>query len=186
MILILVYWAVCDVEMRLHESQDEPQPKSRRFETANQPNQSQARQNQQNQSLTNQVQYNSRPNQIQLDLSHSFFAQHPIREAFQFEQPCVQALHGLPYTTVGNFCIGNHPPQHSSISGKPKHRGKDKGKRNPKPRRCMSCVRNGNVQWVCLCLGSTPRGKCEYFDSSGNRIKPVDQPPAPRGSAKNK
>ena len=101
------------ISLWLDESndQDEPQPKRRQCETANQPNQRQARQNQQNQSLANQVQHNSGPNQMQLDLSHSFFAQYPIREAFQFEQPCLQALHGLPYTTVGNSCIGNHPPQ---------------------------------------------------------------------------
>ena len=167
----------------------EPQIKRRRLATANQPSKRQSKQIEQSQSVNNQVQQTSGPTQMQTNSTNSFFAQYPIRDAFQFARPCAQALHGLPYTTVANTFIGNHTPNPSiSVSGKPQYRGKDKipGARKPRKRCCMFCLKNGNEQWLFLCRGRTPRGKCEYFDSDGNMIKPVDQPPEPRGNARNK
>ena len=77
------------------------------------------------------------------------------------------------------------PPARSIVRGK----DKNSGARNN--RRCMSCFNfgrgdNGQQQWVYLCAGSAARGTCEYFNSSGVRIKDSSVEPATRRKRKRK
>ena len=97
------------------------------------------------------------------------------------------ALHGLPYSIVASSLIGNYP-QNTTQPVLPKKRGADKKGKGTRKTRCLTCVKHDgkNGQWIHLCCGSTARGKCEYFDNAGNRIKPEHEPPAPRGNNKKK
>ena len=87
-----------------------------------------------------------------------------------------------PWGLIGNY------PQNTTQPVLPKKRGADKKGKGTRKTRCLTCVKHigKNGRWIHLCCGSTARGKCEYFDNAGNRIKPEHEPPAPRGNNKKK
>ena len=78
--------------------------------------------------------------------------------------PLPQAMHTSPYVVVGGIAIGQTPIDTPNPT---KPRGKDKKKR--KRRECQSCESN-SCQFYQVCSGRGPRGKCAFFDDSGNPI----------------
>eukprot|EP00986_Skeletonema_menzelii_P011043 scaffold5558_cov138-Skeletonema_menzelii.AAC.6 len=76
-------------------------------------------------------------------------------------QPQPGAMHNEPYTIVANSLIGeisaNQVPRR-----KRGNRGKDKEGKKRRPRRCLTCMRQGGTNFA-TCKGRSPNGKCEYY-----------------------